>query len=376
MDEVRFGRARRWTVVVALLAILAALPTAVALIPASGSTVSAAALLARVQASAGVNYSGYAESSGSLALPVTTGQLGSVSDLLGDTTQLRIWWRGDQDWRVDQISATGERDVHAAGADIWTWDYESGDVTLERAATTVSARLPRADDVVPAALARRLLSQATSEEVERLASQRVAGHEAAGLRYVPSAPQSTIARIDVWAMPGSGLPVSVDVYAKADPTAVLSTRLLDLDLASPSPSTTAFDAPLGAPLVSGPATDIIALAANVDSRLAPTRAGGLSRDSISPVGSGVAVYGEGVTVLVAIPIFGRTGDRLRAQLTTAVGSTSAASGVTTSIGVVNLLLTNRVNTSTYPRGLSWLLVGTVSPQTLQQAQSDFAAKGL
>jgi len=75
----------RWAVVVAVTAAVVSGPTVVGLIPASGSSVTAAQLLARVQASGRVSYSGYAESTGSLSLPVSAGDLGSVADLLGST---------------------------------------------------------------------------------------------------------------------------------------------------------------------------------------------------------------------------------------------------------------------------------------------------
>ncbi len=62
---------------------------------------------------------------GDLALPVTSGQFSSLVDLFGSTTQLRVWWRSNQDWRVDEVSPSGEQDVHGIGADLWTWNYET-----------------------------------------------------------------------------------------------------------------------------------------------------------------------------------------------------------------------------------------------------------
>jgi len=53
----------------------------------------------------------------------------------------------------------------------------------------------------------------------------------------------------------------------------------------------------------------------------PDELGGLTRDSISPASSSVAVYGTGVTVAGGDPpCFGRTGAQIRDQLTNAVGS--------------------------------------------------------
>ena len=38
-------------------------------------------------------------------------------------------------------------------------------------------------------------------------------------------PQSTIARVDVWAVPGSGLPLAVKIYGKDEPLPVVSTSM-------------------------------------------------------------------------------------------------------------------------------------------------------
>jgi hypothetical protein len=87
-------------------------------------------------------------------------------------------------------------------------------------------------------------------------------------------------------------------------------------------------------------------------------------------------------VLVAIPVFGRTGRQIRDELTKAVGSSKTAAGIATSIGAANLLLTNPVLngefsgrnfTASVP--VSWLLVGTVTAPTLEQAGHDLTPAG-
>jgi hypothetical protein len=378
----RRGRVLRWVAALGLIAVLASLPYAVGQLPAGGSAVTASSLLGRVQASAAIGYSGYAESTGSLALPVTTGEFSSVADLFGSTTQLRVWWRGAQDWRVDEVTASGEQDLHAKGSDLWSWDYESNTADLDRGAVASSAHLPRPDDLVPASLARRLLAEAQPNEVQRIASKRVAGDEAAGLRYVPSAPQSTISQVDVWALPGSGLPVEVAVSGRSGGPAIVSTTMLDLTTGLPAASTTAFTPPPGAKVVQEQAPDLLALADRLQSLPVPVDLGGLPRDSISPPSSAVTVYGSGVTVLVAIPIFGRTGNQIRDELTKAVGSAKTRDGITTSIGAINLLLSNPASTGlitgpgfTFRPRVSWLLVGTVTSPTLEQAGADIVAAG-
>src|SRR5688572_4349870 len=74
-----FGARRRWAVVAGLVALLVGLPPVIAAIPASDGGVPAADLRSAVLASDTVAFSGYAESSGGLALPVTD-RLASVAD--------------------------------------------------------------------------------------------------------------------------------------------------------------------------------------------------------------------------------------------------------------------------------------------------------
>ena len=75
----------RWLVVGTGALVLLLLPATVAHLPVARSSVPLDTLLARVRASASVGYSGYAESTGGLSLPVG-GQLDSVNDLFGGTT--------------------------------------------------------------------------------------------------------------------------------------------------------------------------------------------------------------------------------------------------------------------------------------------------
>jgi hypothetical protein len=149
------GRARRWAVLAALVAVLCALPAVVGALPADDADVPAADLRDEILGSAGVGFSGYAISAGGLALPVSD-QLPAVADLLSDRLQLRVWWRGEDEHRVDVLTTTGETGVHTDPAGTWTWEFESA--TAERTQPAPLA-LPAPPDLVPAALGRRLLSE-------------------------------------------------------------------------------------------------------------------------------------------------------------------------------------------------------------------------
>ncbi|CAA9337462.1 MAG: hypothetical protein AVDCRST_MAG48-3462, partial [uncultured Friedmanniella sp.] len=167
------GRAAapRWAAVGVLVAVLVSLPAVVGALPVEDTDVSAAELRAAVLASGSVGYSGYAESAGGLALPVTD-QLTSVADLFSDRTTMRVWWRGATDHRVDVVTTAGETGVHRDAEGSWTWEYERATATRTAAAPL---ELPAAPDLLPPSLGRRLLSEAVDEEVSRIGARRVAG---------------------------------------------------------------------------------------------------------------------------------------------------------------------------------------------------------
>src|SRR6476646_1250869 len=177
---------RRWRWLVVLLsgAVLVALPTVSGLLhPRLAGPMPAALLLQRIDGTATTPYSGYASATGGLALP-RSGQWDSVGRMLRGTTRLRVWWRGDRDWRVDSVTATGEVGQHRTPVGLWTWDYEHNRATLATGGPgeDPAVRLPAAADLLPPALAHRLLSGARPSEVSSLPSRWVAGRAAQGLR--------------------------------------------------------------------------------------------------------------------------------------------------------------------------------------------------
>ena len=292
-----------------------------------------------------------------------TDQFNSIADLFGGTTQLRAWWQNPTSWRVDTVDATGENDLHTDATGTWAWDYESNTATRE-SGTSAPVRLPRADDLLAPTLARRLLSEAAPSEVTRLPNKRIAGRDAAGLRLVPSDPRTTISRIDVWALPSSGLALAVDVYAKGTSATTLTSVMLDLSTSRPSTSTIAFTPPDGAKVQVEGRADIVTALDQFGRTQPPETLAGLDRGQTTDLGA-VGVYGRGVTQLIALPLSARLNGSFQHQLTSAVGASAAAAGTTLGVGPVNLLLT-----TTRANGSAWLLVGTVDQATLAQAAAE------
>lgn len=145
----------RWSLLAALLVGLTSLPALARHLPSPAtSREPAARLLAAVQASSRVAFSGYAESHGSLAVPDLP-QLGELPGLLGGTTKMRVWWDGPSQWRVDKINDVGEADTYAFPGGSWLWDSE------RRRATELDGqppvRVPRPADLLPTELGLSLI---------------------------------------------------------------------------------------------------------------------------------------------------------------------------------------------------------------------------
>ncbi|MDQ3096423.1 MAG: transcriptional regulator [Actinomycetota bacterium] len=348
---------RRWICVAVALALLIGVPLGIRALPREDSTITASALLDRIEGSRDLSYSGYIETLGTLQLPVAD-NFTDVGELFGERTRMRAWWRDADEWRVDKLLATGETDIFHDASGTTLWDYEKSRLTR-----TVDAdiRLPRASDLLPPELAHRLLADVDRADLSRLPTERIAGRDAPGLRLSPGASQSSVDHVDVWADPDTGLAVRVEVFARGAETAALTTRFLSLSLEKPSRSTTAFSIAPGAEVEYDEVIDIAA-AANLYAPLKPPHVlAGLTRSSSSRKLRAVGVYGAGVTQLIAIPLWDRAAEPLREQLRLTPGVRQRAVGDGLNVGPLNVLLTESDG------GGGWLITGTVTRATLLRA---------
>ena len=80
-------------------------------------------LAARVRQSADVPWSGFVETAGTLQVPDNE-SFATLAQMLGENTQLRVWWRNADDWRVDRIRSTGETGLFRQRG-IVRWVFES-----------------------------------------------------------------------------------------------------------------------------------------------------------------------------------------------------------------------------------------------------------
>ena len=217
--------------------------------------------------------------------------------------------------------------------------------------------------MLPPTLAARLLSGSRAGELSRLPSRRVAGHDSAGLRLVPTDTRSTIARADIWADQESGLPTRVEVYADRRPRPVLTTEVTSLDLGAPNPKTLRFRAPSGVRVDYSRALDEAAGANAFAPFQPPEEVAGLPRRGSPEDLGAVGIYGGGPTALIAFPLRTFVASELRDQLLRSKRTHEDGSGVGIEVGPLSVLLTHGAHAS-------YLLAGTVTPGTLVKASVD------
>ena len=344
-------------------AALVVTPLVVAARPASVTEVGAAELTRRITGSATVAWSGSVETVGGLQVPESA-SFATLGELLGETSQLRVWWRAADDWRVDRIRSTGETDLFRQGSYLIRWVFESETATISPVSRI---RLPDASDLVPPTLARSLLQGARAEELSVLPARRVAGVAATGVRLTPDEAAATISQVDVWADPRTGVALRVEVFGTGEERPVLTSALLDVDLATPAPSTTDFSPAASTKVSYEESVDIAAAANALAPYDLPVSLGGLtSRRGEDP--GAVGIYGRGATTLIVLPLRGQVARPLREQLAASAQGRETTVGTLAPAGPIGLLVTPP-GYGEQGRG-AFLLAGTVTAETLERVATE------
>jgi len=355
------GAGRRWALVVALVGVLVALPPIIGALPASDADVSATELRDAAVAGADQAFSGYAESAGGLTLPVGSRRFASVVDLFSDRTQMRVWWRGGTESRVDVVTAGGETSYRSDPGGQWVWSYE--DERATRGAPEAFS-LPSPPDLLPAPLGRRLLSEADDGELSRIGAERIAGRDGLGVRITPAAPASSVDHVDVWVDAETGLPLQVRLVGKDSDLAALDTRFLDLDLSAPDPATIRFRPPPGARVGPSEEDGVLERARQaLDEVALPDELAGLPRRQVAGAPEAVGLYGSGVTLLAVVPVPERVAYDVADGLRADPDVVTQRYGVRAAAGPLGLMVLN-------PPGGAYLVTGTVPLDALAEAAAD------
>jgi hypothetical protein len=348
----------------------------IAALPVPASSISAPALRARIMSSARVPYEGYAESTVNLGLPELP-DLHDVSLLLDGTTDQYVWYRSPAYWRADDVTGTGESDVYADGGVTYLWNYGTNLLTQVTGAEPV--RLPRAPDLLPPALAQRLLDTAGhADRISRLPARRIAGVDAAGLRLVPTGTGTTISAVEIWADPATGLPVEVRISSRGTAAPVLTSMFLELSRTRPDLSAvTPHPAPnVGLTTTRLPDVDGVLNGdgdGDSDGDPFPPQLGGLHQVTLPGSPPGVAIYGSGFSRFVVLPLPRGVGtDALNSAIqagadsVTLTGAPGGPDGAQAAVLIRTPLLTVLMVRAGFHHAV-FLFTGAVSPAVLENS---------
>jgi hypothetical protein len=353
-------RVGRWCVVALAAVLLVLAPLSGRWLPTGQADVGPTELLELAGAAVDRPWSGTVETEGTLQLP-DADRFGAVAALFGERTDLRVWWRDAEHWRVDRLLVTGETDVVREGDTTIEWSYERAEATFSR---EPDIRLPRAGDLLPPVLAERLLRGATPTDVSALPSRRLAGEVAAGLRVRPPSALSSIDRVDIWVGEESKVPLLVEVYAGAAAPS-LTSRFTDVSTEPPSDDVLTFEATASMQIEGEDVLDIADAANQYAPVRPPDTLAGLELGAASD--GAVGVYGEGTAQLIAIPLRDREAGALRDQMEVTPGVEQDEDRTVVSLGPLGVLLTGAAGDG------GWLLAGTLTRDALERAGRDVVA---
>lgn len=362
----RVEAVRRWAAVAAGLTALCALPVVVSVLPASVPKLTASQLRARILASSGMSYAGYAESNATFGLPSLPG-LNGVASLLDGVTKMRVWAAAPDWWRVDVLSDAGERDTYQAGDRSYIWD--SGEELLTEVYGQPALRLPRPADLVPPALAVRLLEEAGPDaRFSVIAPLRVAGQSVAGLRVTPTDAASTIGHIDIWAEPGSGLPLMVEIFGRGSASPALESQFFQVSPWRPDPRVLTPERGPGTGFTTTSASNLAGALSRLGLEALPGELAGRARVPGPPGFATIGVYGGGLATFVVLSV--RSGQNLVPDALSAGGTRLTVPGGTGAL--VSAPLVNVVLIQPYESFITFLIAGTVSTRLLEQAGGTLA----
>jgi hypothetical protein len=360
----------RWAVVVVVGALLVGVPAALAARPGEAQA-DPGELRDRIAASTDRPWTGYAEARAGLDLPRIPA-LSDVTTLLSGVTRLRGWYAAPDRARTDVLTAVGERGRYTTPDGQAVWDYGAELLTLVGSDPVV--RLPRPDDLLPPALARRLLAgTATSDPATALPSRRIAGVDAAGVRVTVADPGTTVGALDVWADPETGLPVAVEVRAKGVADPLIRTAFDELEQGPPDPSALEPQRGPGAGVTRSPTSDLFGVLGRGDGSSLPAGLAGRDREPPQRRFPALGQYGTSLGQLVAVPLPADLAGSLLGGIDRAgAGRTLSVEGQGSALETPLLALAV-VRSEDGAR--AWVLAGLVPPETIDAGAADLLAGG-
>ena len=178
------------------------------------------------------------------------GSAATVLELLTTPHTARVYADGPAKLRVQVMDQLAERDAVRNGSDAWTYDSKTNTAThLSLPSGTTAPRMPAPSmpAVTPDQLAQRFLAAAgPSTNITLGPTTTLAGHTAYTLVLTPKTSDTLVASVQIAVESQTGLPLSVDVYAKGQSDPAFHTAFQKLDLNAPDASVFSFTPPAGA----------------------------------------------------------------------------------------------------------------------------------
>jgi outer membrane lipoprotein-sorting protein len=264
----------------------------------------------------------------SLGLPElpTTGtdaSAGSAIELLTGSHTARVFADGSTKQRVQVLDTMAERDLIRNGSDLWLYDSKKktavhSTLSASTATTPAEGSIPTPDQ-----LAAKLLASVDSTTTVSLGSNlRVADRTAYNLVLTPKAGDTLVGSVSIAVDSKTGLPLSVDVFARSQQTPAFHVGFSKLDLGAPDASLFSFAPPAGATV-----TEKAPKADAVRPTVPPT-------DAAKPT-----VSGTGWNAIVAIPA-GKNSSSVTSSPLFGKLTTSVTGGRLFRTSLVNVLMTD------------------------------------
>lgn len=273
--------------------------------------------------------SGTITQTSSLGLPElpTTGSdatTGSALELLTGSHTARVFVSGSTKQRVQVLDSMAERDLVRNGSDVWLYDSKKKTAVHSTLAGR-DAKAPQTEGSIPTPdqLAAKLLSSVDSTTTVSLGNDlRVAGRTAYDLVLTPKSTDTLIGSVSIAVDSETGLPLSVDLFARSQKTPAASVGFSKLDLGAPDASLFTFTPPAGAKVTEkAPKADAARPTAPHSDATKPT-VSGTGWDAIVAVPAGKSTTGA-----TSSPLFGKL-------------TTTVAGGHLFHTSLVNVLLTD------------------------------------
>lgn len=176
----------------------------------------------------------------------------SLFGLAQGTNTWRIWYDGEQSYRVSIIRGHDEADLISNGEVTWSWSSATQTAVrfeLEPAPTGENRPVPQGS---PAEAAKQILAQL--EEYSTVATDsnvRVAGHAAYELVITPADEATRVQQVRLAVDAETNLPLRVQVFSTTTGTAVIDIGFTQLNYEVPNASTFEFTPPPTAEVVEG-----------------------------------------------------------------------------------------------------------------------------